>query len=171
MVNRITNVWQDFRQTIEGFNTSRQLAAGVSLGMMVGLMPKDSLLTYLLALAVILSPANLLTAACSAVCFHIIAPWLTPLTHGIGINVLTLSQLEPMWERLIQLPIIPWTRFNNSVLMGSLILGLLAAYPLYWFSEKCFETYGRPLFVKLRNSGPIRWLMGPAKPNLNGVQS
>lgn len=170
MVNRITNIWQDFRQTIEGFDTSRQLAAGVSLGMMVGLLPKDSLLTYFLVLVVILSPANLLTAACSAAFFHVVAPWLTPLTHGIGFNVLTLGSLEPVWERLIQLPIIRWTRFNNSVLMGSLILGLLAAYPMYWSSKKGFETYGTPLFAKLRNSGPIRWLMGPAQSNLNGVR-
>ena len=102
MVNRITNVWLDFRGTISGFNSSRQLAAGVTLGMIVGLLPKDSLLTYVLALIVILSPANLLTAACSAVFFHLIAPVFFPLTHGIGIQLLTFDPLEPLWASLMK---------------------------------------------------------------------
>ncbi len=137
------------------------------MGMMIGLLPKDSLFPYAILLMLLLSRANLLTAACSALFFGWISPLLDPISHTIGVRFLTFDPLESFFARLIQLPGVPWTRFDNSVVTGSLLLGLLIAIPVYVVSRKLFDTYGAAAFSLVRESRSARWLVGSTNPDLN----
>ncbi len=166
MVNRITSLWESFRNTVRGVDSPSQLAAGVAIGMIIGLLPKDSLLPYCLVVVLLLTRANLFSAGVAAMLFSFLAPILDPVSHMIGISVLTFAPLESTWTILIQLPIVPWTRFDNSVVMGSLILGLLTAYPLYRISRHFFYVYGNAVFTFWRNTGLARWLVGPPNSKL-----
>ena len=78
-------IWQRFLGTVSGMDSSEQLAAGVVLGMMIGMLPMDCLLPYLFLLVLLLSRANLLTAIGAAVAFS----WI-----GIG-----LTSIELAWDR------------------------------------------------------------------------
>ncbi len=159
MVNEITNLWSKFRGSVNGVDTSRQLAAGVAMGMAIGLVPKDSLFTFALIGILLLTRANLISAFCSAVCFSWIGPLLDPLTHEIGIRVLTFDPFEPTWAWLIELPLVPWTRFDNSVVTGSLCVGILAAIPVYRLSLLFFDTFGAVFFKFLSNTAPVSWFV------------
>ena len=35
----------------------------------------------------------------------------------------------------------PWTDFNNSIVLGSLVIGLLLLYPMYRLSKPVFARY------------------------------
>ena len=163
MANRITNLWESFSHTIRGIDAPSQLAAGISLGMVVGLLPKDSLLPYCLIALLLFTRANLLCAAFATIVFGWLGPLLDPVCHTIGVSVLTFAPLESTWAWLIQLPVVPWTRFDNSIVMGSLVLGLLAAYPLYRISLYVFDVYGNAMFDRWRKTRLALWLIGPAK--------
>jgi uncharacterized protein (TIGR03546 family) len=41
------------------------------------------------------------------------------------------NMLEGVWSALYNAPLIPYTRFNNSIVMGSLIFSLVIFYPVY----------------------------------------
>jgi uncharacterized protein (TIGR03546 family) len=159
MVNEITNLWTKFRSSVKGVDTSRQLAAGVAIGMVIGLVPKDSLFTLGLLGILIFSRANLISAFCSAVCFSWIGPLLDPVTHEIGIRVLTFDPFETTWAWLIELPVVPWTRFDNSVVTGSLCVGILALIPVYRLSLLFFETFGAAVYRFLSNTAPVSWFI------------
>jgi uncharacterized protein (TIGR03546 family) len=163
MANRITSLWESFYHTIRGIDSPGQLATGISLGMIVGLMPKDSLLPYCLIVLLLFSRANLLCAVFAAMVFSWLGPLLDPVSHAIGVSVLTFAPLESTWAWLIQLPVIPWTRFDNSIVMGSLVMGLLAAYPLYRISRHVFDVYGNAMFNRWRKTRLALWLIGPSK--------
>ena len=49
------------------------------------------------------------------------------LNHTIGSALLRREELEPMWAQLSDLPIVPLTRFNNTVFMGSMVSALTLA--------------------------------------------
>ena len=167
-MNQITILWRKFKGTIRGVDSCSQLSWGVVLGMMIGLLPKDSLLPYCLLIVLLLSKANLLTATLSGLLFSWISPSLDMLTHPIGVWILTFDLFESCWATLMQIPVVAWTRFDNSVVMGSIVLGLMIAYPTYRLSFRFFGAYGEKIFSILKNTRLFRWFIGENKPTLIG---
>lgn len=142
-MDAIQQSWTQFKGTVRGFDTPHQLGLGMAFGVAVGLIPKDSLLPYAIGVIAILSTANLLCFAIGLIAAHIVSPLLDHLTHLIGSWFLTFNPLEPMWATLIEWPLVPWTRFNNTVVMGTLILGILLAVPVYTMTRMVSRAAGR----------------------------
>lgn len=116
-------------------DSPRRMALGVSTGMLVGLVPKGNLLCAGLCLLVIATPVNLGLTIAAAAAFSLLAPVLDPLTHWIGLQLLTWAPLEATWSWLYEVPFVAWTGFNNTVVLGSFALGLALYLPMYWFSR------------------------------------
>ena len=142
-MDSIQQSWTRFKGTVRGFDTPHQLGLGMALGVMVGLIPKDSLLPYALGVIAILSTANLLLFGIGVIVAHVVSPLLDHLTHVIGSWVLTFNPLEPVWAAMIEWPLMPWTRFNNTVVMGTLVLGILFAVPTYTMTRMVSRAAGR----------------------------
>lgn len=159
MIKGLINFWQMFRGTIRGFDTSKQLAMGVTLGMFIGMIPKDSLLSYSFGCLLLLSTANLLTGSISAFCFTWIAALFDPLSHRLGAMVLTFDMFEPTFSWLGSQPVIPWTRFENTVVTGSLVLALLLAIPVYRVSLFGMDRYGKLFSDTITQSRLGRWIL------------
>jgi uncharacterized protein (TIGR03546 family) len=160
MMDFLHNIWQAFKGSLRGFDSSKQLALGVMLGLMIGLIPKDSLLVYLIAAMAILTNANLFAIGCSAVLFSWIGPMLDPFTHSIGLWVLTFDPFEMMIARIYNLPFAPWTRIENTVVTGSFVLSLLLAIAFYPVAEMLFQRFGASAYRKLMESRLAQWFIG-----------
>lgn len=110
----------------------RQICLGLSLGMILGLTPLLSVHNLAVLLAILLFRVNISAAILSWAFFSLIAFMIDPLFHYIGLTMLTeADSLRGFWTMLYNAPIIPYTRFNNSIVMGSVIVSLLGFYPLY----------------------------------------
>lgn len=131
--------------------------------MLIGILPKDSLLTWLFFIVVMISTANLFCALVSGFVFSWIGFALDPATHQLGGLVLTSSYLESTWTWLYELPLVPWTRFNNTVVMGNLIVGLALFVPIWFSSHWFFRTWGPALHCRLCRHWFYRWLVAPAQ--------
>ena len=120
----------------------RQISLGFALGMIPGLNPFTSPHNLLVILFV---RVNIGAAMLSWAAFGILAYALDPLFHQIGLFILTgVGSLQGLWTALYNAPLVPYTRFNNSVVMGSLIFSLLAFYSVY--------LGGRLMVVKYRET-------------------
>ncbi len=142
-MDAIQQSWTSFKGTVRGFDTPHQLGLGLAFGVAVGLIPKDSLLPYAIGVIAILSTANLLCFGIGVVVAHVASPTLDHLTHEIGSWFLTFRPLEPIWATLSEFPLVAWTRFNNSVVMGTLILGILLAVPIYTMTRMVSRSVSR----------------------------
>ena len=151
-MDAIQQSWTSFKGTIRGFDTPHQLGLGMAFGVAVGLIPKDSLLPYAIGVVAILSTANLLCFGIGVILAHVISPALDHITHVIGSWFLTFSPLEPIWANIIELPLVPWTRFNNSVVMGTLVLGVLLAVPTYTMTRMVSRTAGHWIASRWKRS-------------------
>lgn len=138
-----------------------RLASGVAFGLLIGLVPKDSLLVWMFGVLLMLTTANLATAAVSGFVFSWVGWMLDPFTHKLGGLVLTANSLDSTWTWLYGLPLVPWTRFNNTVVMGSLLTGLLLLIPVWMVSFRFFRVWGIPLHGRLQKSWVYRWLFAP----------
>ncbi len=115
-------------------DSPRQMAAGLACGLLLGLIPKGNLLAILVASMLLATRMSLATGIAAALCISLVAPWCDPVTHRLGYGVLTFPPLQSVWRSLARLPLAPWTSFNNTVVMGSLLLGTLLMYPTYRIS-------------------------------------
>lgn len=113
----------------------------------------------------LLSTANLLCGGFAGFVFSWVGSCLDPIAHKIGEQVLTYQPMAETWAWLYQLPMVPWTRFENTVVMGSLVLALCSAIPVYWLSHLFFATYGESAKRALTQSHFSQWLIGsPSTP-------
>ena len=81
-----------------------------------------------------------------------LAYFLDPLFHAVGQSVLELEALRPLYTFLYHLPIIPMTRFNNSIVMGTLVLALILSPVVFVGSRKLIEKYRQEVVQRFQNT-------------------
>lgn len=128
-------------------NSPGQLAAGFTLGMIIGVMPKSNLIALSLCVLLFALRCNKGLGLAAAIAFSFISQWTDPLAHKFGLAALGIDSLQATYASAFNMPLGPWLGFNNTVVAGSLLLGLYFAYPVYWFSRVFFSavqsTFGR----------------------------
>ncbi len=147
-------------QALTAEATPRQCALGFSMGMIVGLVPKGNLTAVALMTLMCACRINLGAAMIATFLFSWIGLLTDPLSHEIGQGILTLDALQPLFTELYNMPVAPWTAFNNTVVLGSLILGLLLFYPVFRLSTPPFEKFVPKIQEKLRQKKVVAWLLG-----------
>jgi uncharacterized protein (TIGR03546 family) len=141
-------------------NTPRQLAFGFALGLLIGLVPKGNLIAIVLMMMLGAMKVNLGAGMLAAFAFSWVGLLTDPLTHRIGLTVLEVQSLRPFWTGLYNIPLMPWTHFNNTVVLGSFLLGTALLYPAYRLSEPLFAKYTPRLEERLRKFKVVQLLWG-----------
>ncbi len=118
-----------------------QISLAFSFAMIVGLTPLYSIHNLLVLLAVLLFRVNLSTFILGWLFFSGIAYLLDPLFHSFGLIVLTAGPLKGLWTALYNVTIFRLENFNNSIVMGSLLLSLIFFIPLYLISNLAIRRY------------------------------
>ncbi|QGJ71647.1 Hypothetical protein PBC10988_33540 [Planctomycetales bacterium 10988] len=142
----------DYLRLLISREARQLLAAGFAGGMLLGLAPKDNLLALVLTF-LIFSLRIDLTAVCgSAILFAWIGTVTDRWAHLVGKYLLTLPSLQPMWKEIDTWPLVPWTSFNNTVVMGQLVIGLVLLLPVYMatnlFLKAWMPTFRRMLVTQ-----------------------
>ncbi|MDR1114080.1 MAG: TIGR03546 family protein [Candidatus Margulisbacteria bacterium] len=106
----------------------RYIAAGFVLGMFLGLLPL-SVNSVIIALLVFALRNDRQTALLSTLIFGALGFALDRLAHPLGLAVLQASFLQGLWTYLYNLPFLPFTGFNNTIVMGNTLLGLILTAP------------------------------------------
>ncbi len=111
--------------------TPAQVGGGFLIGMAIGLIPSFPI-KALLFIALILINVNIAAALFAVFAFSLIAYIIDPLFHSIGYLLLVeIDFLKPFWLALYNTPFVPITGFNNTVVLGALVVSLLLLYPVY----------------------------------------
>jgi uncharacterized protein (TIGR03546 family) len=110
---------------------------------------------------------NLTAALLSVTLFALIAYLFDPVSHALGYYFLTdISALRGLWTSLYNAPIAPLTRFNNTVVLGSLLASLVLYLPVYFGMKKFVLAYRAHLHTKIEKwkiyqviskSSLVRW--------------
>ena len=120
-----------------------QLAAGFTIGMLIGLVPKGNLVALSLCVLLFSMRCNKGLGLAAAAAFSFAGPWTDSFAHRLGFAALSLDPLQSTYASIFSLPIGPWLGFNNTVVAGSLLIGLYAAYPVFWITRQLFRTVQR----------------------------
>ena len=117
---------------LRGAASPTQIAGGFVLGMLIGIISLKSLFAPIIIFFIIILNVNITSAILAALIFRLIAFLIDPFLHSLGYWVLVdVSALKGVWTFLYNIPIFPYTRFNNTVVIGGLILSVVLLYPVY----------------------------------------
>jgi len=112
-------------------NKPLQIALAVSLGLMLGLIPKDNLIALVMVLALFLLYANLGVGILTAAVVSLISPQLDPFADRLGMQLLGQDFVLKSGARLFESPFFAWSSLNNSVVLGHFVIGLVAFLPVF----------------------------------------
>ncbi len=148
----ILKLIQSIFSTLHSDGTPRQVAAGMTLGAALGLTPLLNIhnLVVLLLLCVLnvsFAGGMLGWAFTVPVGFA-----LDPVFDRIGNALLMSPGLRPLWTSWYNLPGMPYTNFNNTVVLGSLVSWLVLLGPLYLLARWGIARYRATWGQKVMNS-------------------
>jgi uncharacterized protein (TIGR03546 family) len=141
-------------------STPRQMALGLAMGLLIGLVPKGNLLAIGLGIILAATRANLAIAAAAAVACMLASAWVDPVSDRIGAWVLSQPALQSFWTQLYNAPLLPWTDFNNSIVMGGFLLGLVLLWPVYRGAQPMFTKITPVVGAYARRFWLLRVLLG-----------
>lgn len=128
-----------------------QIAAGFIIGMTIGLTPLWTLHNLILVVLLIVLNVNLATAMFSFIIFSGIAYLMDPLFHHFGYFILVdLSFLKGLWTTLYNIPVIALSKYNNTVVMGSLASALVLSLPVFLLVKKGILYYRENIDSKMQ---------------------
>jgi len=155
------NVLSKFIKVLRAGETPRQIAAGFGFGYLIGLMPFMTLQGILLFLTMFLLNINLAAGTLAIILCSIFAFLLDPVFHHLGYFILAqIPALHGTWEALYNLPVAPLSRFNNTVVMGSLVFGLLTVFPVYLGMKKFVISYREGLEARIKQWKVVQIILG-----------
>jgi len=140
--------------------TPGQLAAGIVLGSFLGLTPLVNLHNAIIFAALVLLNVSFAGGMLGWALFVPIGFVLDPLFDWIGHTLLLdVSFLTPVWTSLYNMPVVPLTNFNNTVVLGSLAFALVFALPLFFVTRWGVARYRVTIGERVRQSKWYRTIM------------
>jgi len=108
-----------------------QIALAAVLGMVAGLTPLASLHNLLVLFLLLVLRANLSAFLVTWAAGSAVAYLLDPLFDGLGLWLLSAGPLQGVWTFLYNVPVLRLTRFNHTLVLGSGVVCLVLAVPVY----------------------------------------
>ena len=109
-----------------------EIAHAFACGILLGYMPKNNLLWYILFVAILFMRIQRSALTLSLILGALLAPLCDPLFDKVGWWILTQQGAIPTYRYLLNIPFVAFTKFNNTIVMGSLACGIIVYIPLYW---------------------------------------
>ena len=139
------------------------IAHAVSCGLLLAFLPRNNLMWPLLFFILCFIRMNKGTFFISLIIFSFIVPRFDAVSDSLGYRVLTLSFMQGTYEMLYQIPFVGWTKFNNSMVAGSFLMGLICYIPVYvltriiirFYSEKIGPKIGGAKIAKVLGKIPL----------------
>jgi len=135
-----------------------QVSIGFTLGMIVGLTPLWSLSNLLLLFIVCAFRINFTAFMLSAIVFSGLAFLLDPVMEQFGMIMLTAPALQEIWGIFYANDLMRLARFNNTLVLGGLISGLVIAIPFFFLANYLIKKYRQHLLAWVAKSRIMKLL-------------
>ncbi|HMA69167.1 MAG TPA: TIGR03546 family protein [Candidatus Mcinerneyibacterium sp.] len=111
-----------------------EIAAGIAMGFLLAMMPVKNLFWITIFIITLFLKINLSMQLVSIAVLKTFIFILDPIINRIGLFLLNIKFLEPVFNFLYNMPLMPFTNYNNSIVMGSFLFGVILWYPVYRLS-------------------------------------
>ncbi len=139
--------------TLNSEGTPAQVASGIALGSVLGLTPLLNLHNLIVLGIIFLFNVSFPAAMLGWILFAPLGFLFDPVFHAIGDGLLGgAGALVPVWTALYNLPVIPLSNYNNTVVLGSLVGWMALVFPVYFLAKRGVAAYRAKVLPRIRQS-------------------
>jgi uncharacterized protein (TIGR03546 family) len=143
---------QSIIKTLHSAGTPGQVAAGMALGSALGLTPLVNLHNLVIFSLLVLFNLSFGGGMLGWAMFVPVGFLLDPLFDKIGLSLLTAPSFRPLWTDWTNAPILPFTNFNNTVVLGSFVSWVVLAVPIFFAARYGVTRYRATVGERVRQS-------------------
>jgi uncharacterized protein (TIGR03546 family) len=143
---------QSIIKTLHSAGTPGQVALGISLGSALGLTPLMNVHNLIIFSVLVLTNVSFGGGMLGWMLFVPIGFLLDPVFHAIGLSLLEEPALRPMWTSFTNTPILPYTNFNNTVVLGSFVGWVVLFVPIFFAARYGITRYRATIGERVRQS-------------------
>ena len=133
-------------------NGASQIAAGLTIGFFMGLSPLFTLQGAIFIFLLLLLRVQIGAAIAMSAVTKLTAILLTPFLSSIGQYFLTNESFNGFYTTLYNLPLVPFSKFNHSVVMGGLVLSIVLGPVLYLIFYRLILSYQEQAVQRLKKT-------------------
>jgi uncharacterized protein (TIGR03546 family) len=143
---------QSIIKTLHSAGTPGQVAAGMALGSALGLTPLINLHNLVIFSLLVLLNVSFGGGMLGWALFVPLGFLLDPVFDAVGLRLLSAPGLRPLWTGWTNTPILPFTNFNNTVVLGSFVSWLVLVVPIFFAARYGVTRYRATIGERVRQS-------------------
>jgi uncharacterized protein (TIGR03546 family) len=148
----ILKLIQSIFKALHSDGTPGQVAAGLTLGAALGLTPLINIHNLLIFALIVILNVSFGGGMLGWALFVPLGFIFDPVFDRIGASLLQAPSLRPMWTGLYNTPLVPYTNFNNTVVLGSVVGWLVLVLPIFFAARYGVARYRATIGERVRQS-------------------
>lgn len=149
-----------FITALNGNAKKSQIAAGVSWGVLLGLVPLSNPFGIVLLIVSFFFNHNHGAKIFGLAIVKILSFLILPALDDLGYWILTMDSLNNLFTTMYNMPFVPFTKFNNTLVMGGLAAGVVLWIPVFALFMALIPLYRNKVAPKIRESKLVKKLAG-----------
>ena len=143
---------QSIIKTLHSDGTPGQVGAGIALGSALGLTPLVEVHNLVVFSVIVLLNVSFGGGMLGWALFVPLGFILDPVFDRIGSSLLHAGALRPLWTSMYNTPLVPYTNFNNTVVLGSVVAWLALLVPIYFAAKYGVARYRATIGERVKQS-------------------
>jgi len=148
----------NFIKALNGNLKKSQIAAGAAWGVLLGLVPLSNPFGIVLFIISFFFNHNHASKIIGLAVVKILSMMILPQLDVLGWWILNIDSLQPLFTAMYNMPFVPFTRFNNTLVMGGLAAGIILWLPIFIFFMVFIPLYRKYISSKLKESKFVKKL-------------
>jgi uncharacterized protein (TIGR03546 family) len=128
-----------------------QLAAGFAWGVLLSLVPLGNVFWVVLFVISFFFKHNHASKVLVMAILKLFSPLTALPIDALGWEILHIGALQPLFTSLYNMPFVPFTRFNNTLVAGGLAGGIMLWFPVFFLFMALIPLYRNTIVPKMRN--------------------
>ncbi|GHT90877.1 hypothetical protein FACS1894140_0310 [Spirochaetia bacterium] len=127
------------------------IAAGFAWGLLLGFVPLGNFFWIAFLVISLFFRYNYVTMVVVMFVIKLIMPLIAPLLDTIGWGILHIEALQPLFTTMYDMPLVPFTRFNNTLVAGALVSGIVLWLPVFYVVMALVPLYRNTIGPRIWN--------------------
>ena len=141
-----------FFNSLNNNSNPGEIAHAVSIACILGFMPKNNAFWYVLFVFFLFIRINKGALMLFTALFTLISPLIDNIVEPLGYYILTLPKMQGFYSTLINIPFVAFTKFNTTIVMGSLLASLICYIPIYVIARLIIFLWRNKIVPLLRKT-------------------
>ena len=148
-----------FLKALNSNAAAGQVALGMAFGMALGFIPVSALHWWVILILMYITNSNLAAGAVFTAVFKIAGAALGAVFDSTGYAVLSSPGLENFFTGLYNMPLVPFTRYYNTVVMSTTIISLILFVPAFFIFRAAVKSYRTGVRDKMAETKAFKTFM------------